>query len=153
MKRTMVILLAFSCFVIYSQNPISFIGYSDQLLPFQFKIGMISITNNKNVFKKNIELSDVNLNIKYLKIVPPDLYLYNSTTQLYVNFNKSNGLYYRTNAASFPKYSAQGRIIDSFNPYGASNMKEALTSGILGFLGFGTLEFYPPPVALPPPSD
>lgn len=106
-----------------SQNIGIYSTFSNNLKPYTFSLGIIpkSVYNNPNA-----------------------LTIYNPMTQMNDNYNGFNGNYYMSNIKSFSFYSYNGVRMDSFNPYGSTTMKSALTNGILGYLGLDPFIMTPP---------
>ncbi|WP_162126603.1 hypothetical protein [Flavobacterium phycosphaerae] len=112
-------------FVGFSQNPISF--GNNKIPKSKYQSGFLNVNVSPLSFKPNY-LSQKNFASGYA------LEVYNPTTQLNDTFVKVNDTYYMSNIKSFPNYGFDGIKMDSFNPYGTSDIGGTIVSGLINLL-------------------
>jgi hypothetical protein len=112
-------------FVGFSQNPISF--GNNKIPKSKFQSGFLSVNVSPFSFKPNF-INQKNFASGYV------LEVYNPTTQLNDTYVRVTNEYYISNIKSYPNYGFDGIKMDSFNPYGTTDIGGTVVSGLINLL-------------------
>ena len=125
MKTTLCLIVVLLSFVGFSQNKILF---GTNILPkSKFQSGFLNVSISPLAFEPHF-LCRKNFATGYA------LEIYNPTTQLNDNYVRVHDTYYMSNLKSFPNYGFDGIKMDSFNPYGSSDIGGTVVSGLINLL-------------------